>query len=139
LLVFKATEGSVVPSDAELDQAWLGDAYGLSASGLEVGPQDLYTMSPEFEMVGAGRDTGLQSNYDFLHSSNSTEQMILDAGMASSLSVNQMGMIDLSVAGPMTEDGGFSDHFFGRLDNAWYAGTPEGYAGTPEEYRLVMA
>ncbi len=70
-------------------------------------------------MVGAGRDTGLQANYDFLHSSNPTEQMILDAGMARAFSINQLGALDLSAPGPMTEGGGFSDHFFGRLDNAW--------------------
>ncbi|ODB95149.1 hypothetical protein A3197_17450 [Candidatus Thiodiazotropha endoloripes] len=35
---------SVAPSDADLDYAWRGDAYGLSVSGLEVGPQDLYAI-----------------------------------------------------------------------------------------------
>ncbi len=114
---FAAAEAPVAaPSDVEPEQTWQGDVYGVSDT---VGPQDLYTLSPEFEMVGAGRDTGLQANYDFLHSSNPTEQMILDAGMARAFSINQLGALDLSAPGPMTEGGGFSDHFFGRLDNAW--------------------
>jgi hypothetical protein len=86
---FEATEVSAVPSDAELDQAWQGDVYGLSASGLEVGPQDLYTMSPEFEMVGAGRETDPQANYGFLQSNSSIIQSVLDTAMVNSLSIGE--------------------------------------------------
>jgi hypothetical protein len=43
---------SAAPSDAELEQAWQGDIYGISAS---VGPDDLYTLSPEFGYTTEGR------------------------------------------------------------------------------------
>jgi hypothetical protein len=49
------------PSDAELDQAWQGDIYGLSASA---GPDDLYTLSPEFGYTTAS--SGVPVDYGFL-------------------------------------------------------------------------
>jgi hypothetical protein len=52
-------EVSAVPSDADLDYAWQGDIYGLSASGLEVGPQDLYATRPVSERLGLGEPTAL--------------------------------------------------------------------------------
>jgi hypothetical protein len=45
---------SAAPSDADLDYAWQGDIYGLSVSGLEVGPQDLYATRPLSERLGVG-------------------------------------------------------------------------------------
>jgi hypothetical protein len=50
---------SVAPSDADLDYAWLGDDYGLSISGLEIGPQDLYATRPVSERLGVGEPTAL--------------------------------------------------------------------------------
>ncbi|MCU7850479.1 MAG: hypothetical protein KZQ89_21380 [Candidatus Thiodiazotropha sp. (ex Lucinoma kastoroae)] len=82
---FAAAEVSAAPSDAELEQAWQGDVYGLSASGL---PQDLYTMSPEFEMGGAGRNTDLQANYGFLQSNSSIIQSLLDTALINSVSID---------------------------------------------------
>jgi hypothetical protein len=57
-----ALEGgvSVAPSNAELEQAWQGDRYGLSAS---VGPQDLYTLSSEFGYTNA---SSMPLGYGFL-------------------------------------------------------------------------
>ncbi|MCU7929106.1 MAG: hypothetical protein KZQ97_22105 [Candidatus Thiodiazotropha sp. (ex Dulcina madagascariensis)] len=52
---------SVAPSDAELEQAWQGDVYGLSASA---GPDDLYTLSPEFGYTTAS--SGVPVDYGFL-------------------------------------------------------------------------
>ncbi|MCU7929098.1 MAG: hypothetical protein KZQ97_22065 [Candidatus Thiodiazotropha sp. (ex Dulcina madagascariensis)] len=54
-----ADSNVAVPSDAELERAWQGDVYGLSASGLEVGPQDLYAMRPVSERLGSGEPTAL--------------------------------------------------------------------------------
>jgi hypothetical protein len=50
---------SVAPSDADLDYAWRGDDYGLSISGLEIGPQDLYATRPVSERLGVGEPTAL--------------------------------------------------------------------------------
>ncbi|WP_139116995.1 hypothetical protein [Candidatus Thiodiazotropha endoloripes] len=52
---------SVAPSDDDLDYAWRGDIYGLSAS---VGPDDLYTLSPEFGYTTAS--SGVPVDYGFL-------------------------------------------------------------------------
>jgi hypothetical protein len=46
-------------------------------------------MSPEFEMVGAGRKTDPQANYDFLHSNDPNIQSVLDTAMVNSLSIGE--------------------------------------------------
>ncbi|MEW8008574.1 MAG: LysM domain-containing protein, partial [Candidatus Thiodiazotropha endolucinida] len=52
---------SGAPSDTDLDYAWRGDDYGLSAS---TAPDDLYTLSPEFGYTTAS--SGAPVDYGFL-------------------------------------------------------------------------
>jgi hypothetical protein len=49
-----SNRGVISPSDAELEQAWRGDIYGISASGLDVEPQDYYAMRPVSQRLGSG-------------------------------------------------------------------------------------
>jgi hypothetical protein len=49
-----ADSNMAAPSDAELEQAWQGDIYGLSAPEYTVGPDDLYAMRPVSERLGSG-------------------------------------------------------------------------------------
>jgi hypothetical protein len=115
----EVAEISTVPSDADLDYAWRGDAYGLSASEL---PQDLYTMSPEFEMVGTGRDTGLQANYDFLQSNDPLMQSVLNSTMIDSISLDGSYLANMPA---MTHESGMSYEERNSLD-------PEAYHFTAE-------
>ncbi|MES9851106.1 MAG: hypothetical protein ABW170_04660 [Candidatus Thiodiazotropha sp. L084R] len=45
-------------------------------------------MSPDFQMVGTGRDTGLQANYDFLQSNVPLMQSVLNSTMIDSISLD---------------------------------------------------
>ncbi|ODB95145.1 hypothetical protein A3197_17430 [Candidatus Thiodiazotropha endoloripes] len=49
---------SAAQSDDDLDYAWQGDIYGLSVSGLAVGPEDLYTYSDQQDAWKAPPESG---------------------------------------------------------------------------------
>jgi hypothetical protein len=79
-------------------------------------------MSPEFEMVGTGRDTGLQANYDFLQSNDPLMQSVLNSTMIDSISLDGSYLANMPA---MTHESGMSYEERNSLD-------PEAYHFTAE-------